>query len=155
MIAALLFAAACTQATSPDDLDEPLLRDFGRGTLTISTADGTRHPFTIYVADTPDELSQGLMFVEELPHDAGMLFLFARNRQASMWMKNTVLSLDMLFIRSSGEIESIVENTTPGSLKSVRSEGTVCCVLELNAGTTRRLGIRPGDRVEHPAFKAQ
>jgi uncharacterized membrane protein (UPF0127 family) len=92
------------------------------------------------------------MFVESLPADTGMLFVYESSEPVAMWMKNTVLSLDMLFVRRNGEIESIAARTTPGSLKSLRSKGEVCCVLELPAGTAERLAIEPGDRLQHPAF---
>ena len=150
LILCLAFAG-CSEATTVAELDDPLLRDFGRDTLAIG-ADGPEHRFTIYVARTQEQRRQGLMYIENMPADVGMLFVFAGNQRASMWMKNTVLSLDMLFIRGNGVIDSIAEDTTPGSLRSIRSDGPVCCVLELNAGTAARLGIEPGQTVFHPVF---
>lgn len=134
-------------------LSEPLLKDFSRSTLSIQTEQAT-HEFSIYVADSNAERRQGLMFVESMPADVGMLFIHKIPARQSMWMKNTVLSLDMLFVLASGEIESIARDTTPGSLKSISSNGDVCCVLELNAGTTQALGIRPGDKLIHPHFQS-
>lgn len=146
-----MLSVGCSGKTSPETLAEPLLKDFSRGTLSIQSGD-TTHDFSIYVADSPAERRQGLMFVESMPADAGMLFIHDVPAQQSMWMKNTILSLDMLFVRANGEIESIARDTTPGSLKSIASKGKVCCVLELNAGTAQALQINAGDRLIHPHF---
>jgi uncharacterized membrane protein (UPF0127 family) len=143
----------CSGKTSPDALSEPLLKDFSRSSLSIESGQAT-HDFTIYVADSNAERRQGLMFVESMPADVGMLFIHEISGRQSMWMKNTVLPLDMLFVRASGEIESIARDTTPGSLKSISSKGEVCCVLELNAGTTEALGINAGDTLIHPHFQS-
>ena len=125
-----------------------MLASFEKASLAIVTADA-RHEFTVELALTPEQHQQGLMFRREMARDAGMLFDFgARHRRASMWMKNTYIPLDMLFIRDGGEIESIAARTTPHSLEAVSSRGPVRYVLELNAGTAARLGIAPGDRVE-------
>lgn len=148
---AALATASCRASTEPEDLNESLLSSFGRSELSIQTADAA-HRFSIYVADSPEERSQGLMFVETLPADAGMLFIHPRSGRQSMWMKNTILPLDMLFIYGNGVIESIASDTTPGSLKSIASKDNVCCVLELNAGTASALGIKAGDRIVHPHF---
>ena len=153
-VAAVLICAAfagCSRATPVENLDDPLLRGFGRDSLAIGRGE-PEHRFSVYVARTPEQRAQGLMYVESMPADVGMLFFFDGSSRASMWMKNTVLSLDMLFIRGNGEVESIAADTTPGSLKSIRSRGRVCCVLELNAGTAKRLGIEAGDTVYHSAF---
>ena len=90
---------------------------------------------------------------QSLAADSGMLFVYARPSRVSMWMKDTLIPLDMLFVRSDGIIESIVERTTPLSLATIRSEKTVRAVIELNAGTAKRLGIETGNRVIHDAFK--
>jgi len=143
----------CSGKTSPDTLGEPLLKDFSRSTLSIESGPNT-HDFSIYVADSNAERRQGLMFVESMPDDVGMLFIHEVPSRQSMWMKNTILALDMLFVRANGEIESIAANTTPGSLKSIASRGNVCCVLELNAGVSKALNIKEGDRLIHPHFGA-
>jgi uncharacterized membrane protein (UPF0127 family) len=88
-----------------------------------------------------------------MPADQGMLFDFGRVEPVSMWMQNTYLSLDMLFIRPDGTVARIATNTEPLSTRTIASGEPVLAVLELNAGTTARLGIKPGDRVEHPLFK--
>ena len=121
--------------------------------LTIATKAGDRHVFQVEVARTPDLRSQGLMYRKSMPADRGMLFDFERVEPVSMWMKNTYISLDMLFIRPDGTIARIAANTEPLSTRTVSSGEPVLSVLELNAGSAARLGIRPGDRVEHPLFK--
>ncbi|MEM6639015.1 MAG: DUF192 domain-containing protein [Pseudomonadota bacterium] len=147
----LMFCAGCQASTSPEDLDEPLLDSFGRGELSIVTATAEHH-FSVYIADSPEERRQGLQFVQSLPADAGMLFISESSGRQSMWMKNTELPLDMLFVDAAGIVDRIAANTTPKSLKSIASDGNVCCVLELNAGTAKRLGIEAGDRLVHPHF---
>jgi uncharacterized membrane protein (UPF0127 family) len=141
LLAALVAGIAFAQS--------PLTR-FETGSLAIVT-DAGRHEFNVELALTPDQRSQGLMYRREMAADAGMLFDFAsRPGRASMWMKNTFIPLDMLFIKSDGEIESIAERTVPHSLEAVSSRGSVRYVLELNGGTVARLGIGPGNRVELP-----
>jgi uncharacterized membrane protein (UPF0127 family) len=119
--------------------------------LAIVTGQG-RHEFTVELALTTAQHQQGLMFRREMATDSGMLFDFGpRPRRASMWMKNTYIPLDMLFIKADGQIESIAERTTPHSLEAISSRGLVRYVLEVNGGTAARLGISSGDRVELPA----
>lgn len=132
----------------------PLATRFETSDLVIVGESG-RHEFTVEMAVTPQQRSQGLMYRRSMATDGGMLFDFGRRpTRASMWMKNTFIPLDMLFIRADGEIESIAARTVPHSLVSISSEGPVRGVLELNGGTAYRLGIKPGDRVEHPIFGA-
>ena len=119
--------------------------------LTIVTRDGPR-VFQVEVARNDADRAQGLMYRRTMPADRGMLFDFARVEPVSMWMQNTYLSLDMLFIRPDGTIARIAENAEPLSTRTIPSGEPVLAVLELLAGTARRLGIRPGDRVEHPVF---
>jgi len=127
---------------------QSLLAKFESASLAIVT-DAGRHEFKVEVALTPEQRGQGLMFRRDMARDAGMLFDFgARPDRASMWMKNTYIPLDMLFIRSDGKIESIAERTVPHSLEAISSRGPVRYVLELNGGTAARLGIGSGDRVE-------
>lgn len=121
--------------------------------LHIVTQNG-RFTFTVEIADTPDKRSQGLMFRKSMAQDAGMLFTFERDQVASFWMKNTEIPLDMLFIARNGRIADMHRNAQPHSLRSIRSKMPVFAVLEINAGLTSRLGIRVGDRIEHPAFAA-
>ena len=113
------------------------------------------HTFTVEMALTPEEQAKGLMFRRELPEGEGMLFDFHHEQPASFWMKNTYVSLDMIFIRGDGTILKIAENTVPLSEALVQSGGPVRAVLEVVAGTARKLGIAPGDRVAHPIFHSR
>ncbi|QNO25689.1 DUF192 domain-containing protein [Sphingopyxis sp. OPL5] len=108
--------------------------------LTIKAPDKT-HVFTVEVARTPEEQAKGLMFRTSLPEGGGMLFPFEKPRFASFWMKNTLIPLDMLFIRADGSIDRIAENTIPENLEPVVSGGEVSAVLELAGGTAAKLGI--------------
>jgi uncharacterized membrane protein (UPF0127 family) len=121
--------------------------------LAVATKAGDRHIFQVEVARTPDQRSQGLMYRKSMPADHGMLFDFERVEPVSMWMKNTYIPLDMLFIRPDGTIARIAANTEPLSTRTISSGEPVLSVLELNAGSAALHGIRPGDRVEHPLFK--
>lgn len=126
--------------------------EFPEGDLAIVTADGARHDFRIELAVTPDQRAQGLMHRKALAPDAGMLFVYARPGEVAMWMKNTLISLDMMFISAEGEIVRIAERTVPLSLATIESGSPAKGVLEVPAGTAARLGIRPGDQILHPAF---
>lgn len=106
-----------------------------------------RHDFVVEVAESGAEQAKGLMFRTGLEPDKGMIFPFAEDRIASFWMKNTVIPLDIIFIRRDGTIESIAANTVPYSLAAVRSGEPVATVLEIAAGRAAELGIRPGDTV--------
>jgi uncharacterized protein len=123
-------------------------------TLEIVTRNGV-HTFTVELAATDEERSRGLMFRRELPEGRGMLFDFKQDLNVTMWMKNTYISLDMLFIRADGRIHRIAENTEPESTKVIAAGGPVRAVLEVIGGTARKLGIRPGDRVAHPLFRGR
>jgi len=122
-----------------------------QGPLRIVTAEGS-YDFMVEFADEADERRVGLMNREEMAEDAGMLFDFERQQRISMWMQNTLISLDMLFIKADGRIAHIAKNTQTESTRSIPSGVPVLAVLEVNAGTADRLRILPGDRVEHPLF---
>lgn len=111
-----------------------------------------RHRFKIEMAITPEERSRGLMNREVLASDSGMLFDYGRARYVSFWMKDTLIPLDMFFIRGDGSIARIAKRTIPLSLAAVPSGEPVRAVLELNGGTADRLGIGAGDTVLHPIF---
>ncbi len=117
--------------------------------LQIQT-DTATHPFTVEVARTPAEQARGLMFRESLAPDVGMLFPFPSPRPASFWMKNTLIPLDMIFIRTDGTIARIAVNTTPLSLAPVGVGEPVGAVLEIAGGRSLELGIEEGDRVRWP-----
>lgn len=120
----------------------------GLDQVTLCIASGKKvHPFTVEVARSTQQQAQGLMFREELADDAGMIFPFPQPRPASFWMKNTIVSLDLLFIRKDGTIESIAQNAIPYSTDPMTSQGAVAAVLELRGGLTSELGIKAGDKV--------
>lgn len=120
--------------------------------LSIQSGEET-HSFTVEIADEPEEISFGLMERESLDADAGMLFEFVNPREPAMWMKNTLIPLDMLFISSDGTIQMIARNTVPGSLRTISPGMPVKGVLEINGGRAAELGIEPGDKVNHPVFE--
>ena len=129
---------------------------FAKEPLTIRKADGTAvHAFTVELAAEPNQRAQGLMNRDEMGADAGMLFDFGESRHVYMWMKNTYLPLDMLFIRKDGSIARIAADTVPLSEAIIDSREPVHFVLELNAGTAARLGIASGDIVESSAIAAR
>ena len=119
--------------------------------LEIVTRSGVQ-VFSVEMATTEEEKQNGLMYRKELPDGKGMLFDFSPEQQISMWMKNTYISLDMIFIRADGRILRIAENTEPHSTKIISSGGLAKGVLEVIAGTAQKYGIQPGDRVAHPLF---
>ena len=122
--------------------------------LEIVTKNGV-HVFSVEMATTDKERETGLMYRKELPDGKGMLFDFSPEQQISMWMKNTYISLDMIFIRADGRILRIAEHTEPQSLNIISSGGLAKGVLEVIAGTAQKYGIAPGDRVAHPLFKGK
>lgn len=120
--------------------------------LTIVTKAGARHEFQVEMAVQPEQQTVGLMFRTSVPADGGMLFDWGTPRDSNMWMRNTVSSLDMLFINQDGTIRRVVADTVPESLAVIESRGAVRATLELAAGTAKRLGIHAGDRVEQRIF---
>ncbi|MEM8552839.1 MAG: DUF192 domain-containing protein, partial [Pseudomonadota bacterium] len=112
------------------------------------------HEFSVEIADDPIERAEGLMFREEMARDHGMLFDFAIPGPRSFWMKNTPLSLDIIFIQEDGTVESIVRATTPYSTDPIPSEGAVRFVLEVNAGVADEIALQPGDTLLHQRIGA-
>jgi uncharacterized protein len=119
--------------------------------LSIDTSSGPR-AFRVEIADDPAEMSKGLMFRQTMPADQGMLFIHEKDGERLMWMKNTYLALDMLFITADGRISHIAERTQPFSETTIASNGPVRAVLELNGGAAAAAGIKVGDVVRHKAF---
>ena len=119
--------------------------------LTIAT-DGDATLFTVEIADTDVMRERGLMFRQRLPENHGMLFDFGEPRPVAMWMKNTYIPLDMLFIRTDGTIAYIAENTAPKSLDTIGITEPVKAVLEIPAGTAKARDIHPGNVVYHRIF---
>jgi uncharacterized protein len=111
--------------------------------------------FAAEIADNDNLRGRGLMFRHVLPPDRAMLFDFEKPRPAAMWMKNTYISLDMLFVRVDGTIAAIAENTEPMSTQTISVDEPVQGVVELAAGTVKRLGIKRNDKVYHQVFKTQ
>jgi uncharacterized membrane protein (UPF0127 family) len=124
-------------------------RAASEGVVEIASKNGV-HAFTVEIMRTPDERAKGLMFRKELAESHSMLFDFQKDQEVAFWMDNTYVSLDMIFIRGDGTILRIEENTTPLSTRNIPSRGPVRFVLEVVAGTSRKLGIAPGDMVAHP-----
>jgi uncharacterized membrane protein (UPF0127 family) len=123
----------------------------GTGTLVLKTDTGD-HSFNIEVAKTAQEKALGLMHRRSLPDNAGMLFLYDRPQPAAMWMKNTHIPLDMVFISAAGRVHRIETHTEPFSKVLIPSGGDVAAVLELNAGQTGKIGLKPGDKVIYPGL---
>jgi len=143
-LAAVLVIAGCVVAGAPAGAAsfQP---------LEIVTKNGVQ-VFSVEMATTEEEKQTGLMYRKELADGKGMLFDFNPEQEISMWMKNTYVSLDMIFIGANGRILRIAENTEPLSTKIISSKGPARAVLEVVAGTAQKYGIRPGDRVGHPLF---
>jgi uncharacterized membrane protein (UPF0127 family) len=145
--AVLLVAVAACVIASP-----PAARSAEQQILEIASKTGV-HVFSVELAVTDEERARGLMFRRSVPESYGMLFDFKRDQEVTMWMRNTYVSLDMIFIQSDGRIRRIAENTDTESDKIIPSGGQVRAVLEVAAGTARKLGIEPGDRVATPIFR--
>ena len=139
--ALLLFALASPVVLAADE------------NLVIRTATA-EHGFTVEIAATPQARASGLMRRAALAENTGMLFDFGTVAPVTMWMKDTLIPLDMLFIRADGAIANIEQRTVPQSLAAIPSSGAILAVLEVNGGTSARLGIRRGDRVLHRLFGA-
>jgi uncharacterized membrane protein (UPF0127 family) len=144
-LGALLLPAAARAQDGP----QPELR---KDRITIVTTKGKEYNFMVEMAIDPVQQSVGLMFRPRVPADGGMLFDWGKPRVSQMWMRNTITSLDMIFIGADGRIRNIVERTIPQSLAIIDSKVEVRATLEVAAGTCQRLDISVGDRVVHPMF---
>jgi len=144
LILLLSVAVATGCKAQPAQLIE--LDAFPKGTLDIQSAKQTHH-FDIWLAQTPAQQQQGLMFVRDLAENRGMLFLAEKPRVFNMWMMNTYIPLDMVFIGSDGRIAKIAERTTPHSTAIVSSDVAVGAILELKGGEAARRELRTGDKV--------
>lgn len=133
---------ACAAATAGEGQFEP---------LSIITATGT-HPFSVEVMRTPRELEKGLMFRTSMPEDHGMLFDFQTEQSVMMWMKNTYIPLDMIFMGKTGKVVGIVANAKPMSDQILGVVAPTYAVLELNGGEAAKIGLKVGDKVDHPIF---
>jgi uncharacterized membrane protein (UPF0127 family) len=144
ILGAMLAGAAPVLGQTPEDAS-------ALSSLTIESG-AERFDFQVELAATPEARGRGLMFRRSLPAEHGMLFDFGEPRPVAMWMRNTFISLDMLFIDQKGQITKIVPNTVPFSEEVIASDGPVRAVLELRGGVTAAKGIDPGDRIVHPLF---
>ncbi len=126
----------------------------GVGTVVLETGSG-KHSYSVEIADTAPKRTMGLMYRRTMPPDKGMLFIYEKPQPIFMWMKNTYIPLDMVFIAADGKVKHIAQHTEPFSEAPIGSGGEVLGVLELNAGTADKIGLKAGDRVVHPAFKAE
>lgn len=156
MIATLTLIAlmACSPQPAAQTGTLPELDDaFDSATLEIVNDAGERLEFDVYLANTFEQQRRGLMFVRSMPERTGMLFVYDEDGTHSMWMKNTYIPLDMLFARSDGTVSSVIHDTVPQTLTSNAPTEPVRYVLELNAGTARRLGIGNKSRLEITAWQ--
>lgn len=147
---ALAFVAYRPQTPSAEDGAQPFRHD----TLELITSGGVRK-IDIEIAKTMAEQAQGLMFRTRLADTQGMLFPHDKPRESRMWMRNTYIPLDMVFIRADGTVHRIAAMTEPMSEAIVASEGPVAAVLELNGGAAARLGLKVGDKVRHSHFSSR
>ena len=139
----IIFLFLSGQSFTVVDLD----RDLNKSSLIVSTSKKTCYLLSIWVAHSIKEKARGLMYVRNMPEQSGMLFVYTESDQRSMWMKNTYIPLDIIFIKNSETISSIARDTEPLSLKNIRSIEPVNYVLEINAGMTKKMGIVPNDKV--------
>jgi len=147
VFAFMLFGAAMAQNS-----ETPPPLDMGESEPLIVLAETGPQRFMVEIADTPEKQNRGYMYREDIPLDTGMLFEFERPKVATIWMKNTPSSLDIIFIRTNGKILKIEHSAAPYTLRSASSEAPVAAVLELAGGRSLDLGIKPGDIVAHEFF---
>jgi uncharacterized protein len=152
LAAGLLIAAdaALAQSAPPEPLSA-----FPQSLLAIRTNSGKVVNFKIWEADTPKREEQGMMFIREMDEHTGMLFMFPENKPVTMWMKNTYVSLDLLFLNAQGKIDYIAEKATPRSEAIIGPPTPEFAVLELKGGACERFGVKVGDKVLHKNFKKQ
>lgn len=149
IFAALLLFVGLAAAVAGASLGQAEMR---KDVLKLVTSSG-EHTFKIEMALSGEEKARGLMFRRSLADDAGMLFPYEPPQEATMWMRNTYISLDMVFIRADGVVHRIEAGTEPFSEAVIASGGDVAAVLELKAGIAGRIGLKPGDRTLHSLFK--
>ncbi len=123
---------------------------FERTGLVLTRADGTNFPFKVEVARSKEEQAYGLMFVQRMPADEGMIFPFAAPKEVAFWMKNTLIPLDMIFVRPDGTIGRIAANTRPQDETPVFSQEPVSAVIEINGGLAKKYGLETGNKVDFP-----
>lgn len=148
----LLSLLLVTGLAAPGWAQTEAQKELPKEKITIVGKDGARHVLNVEMATTPEQQMVGEMFRTQVPADGGMLFDWGAPRDSAMWMRNTLVSLDMIFIDADGTVRRIAENAVPQSLATIESGGPVRATLEVAAGTARRLNIHVGDKVEAPLF---
>jgi hypothetical protein len=124
---------------------------FEKNSLTFVTSSG-EHKISVEIAKTESERNTGLMFRRFIGDDDGMIFLYNHEEDIAMWMKNTYIPLDMIFVHADGAVSRIETDTEPFSERTIASDGKVLAVIEMKAGSAKRLGLKPGDKVLFSAF---
>ena len=148
MMALILFVVpGCRAEEKAGDSSAPVVEK-----LVVEKSDGTKHEFTVEMATTPEARTIGLMFRKSMDPNAGMLFVFEKEEMRAFWMKNTLIPLDMVFIKKNGVIDSIHANAIPHDETPAPSKGLALGVLEINGGRAAELGIKPGDIIHHNSF---
>lgn len=149
LVACVALIAACASTPAPSPAPFPALQ---QAEIEAVTASGT-HRFSVWIAADDKSREQGLMFVRELSPDRGMLFVFEYPQGVVFWMKDTYLSLDLIFIDPAGAVLNVAPNARPLSLDPIESRGPVIAVLEVLAGTARKIGLTPGNRLILPSLQ--
>ena len=139
-------------SNNPNSLNE--LKKWGKGIVAIQMTETENAEFRVVIAESNKERRQGLMHIEFMEENEGMLFIFDPPRKVSMWMRNTTMALDMIFINKDGKIITIENSATPYSTKGIPSNGSIKWVLEINGGLSERLNIKTGDTVKLSAIEA-
>ena len=150
VLISLAFAALAPAAFAQTAQDDVV--DFGEPQPLSIVSGVTTHAFMVEEAKTLDQQARGMMWRDSMGDDEGMIFEFAEPKVATIWMKNTAIPLDILFVRSNGEIHKIAHLAQPYKLRSASSEAVIAAVVELKGGRALELGIKPGDTVQHPFF---
>lgn len=148
LAAALLLPPGAARAV--DAADAMPLSSFPKESIAVETRSARRHVFEAWRAETPEQREQGLMFVKQMGADEAMIFIYEPAQYVAMWMKNTFLPLDMLFVDDRGCVVNVKERAKPQSLDTIAAGAPVALVVELNAGTIAARGIHKGDRVIRP-----
>jgi uncharacterized membrane protein (UPF0127 family) len=151
-VAAFILAALFVLVAVQTYREQASGMSFPESRLEIRRADGSKAAFRIEVAATPEQQEHGLMFRKQLAADAGMLFLWDEDQPISMWMKNTLIPLDMLFVAPDGRIARIAANAVPLDLTPISSNGNIRAVIEIGGGEAAKQRIREGDEVLYKAF---
>ena len=146
MLSSCLFYSSSAISEKPGHLDD--LVGWREGSVTIQVQANKTLEFEVLIAQSNKERRQGLMHIESMKNNEGMLFIFDPERNVSMWMRNTPMTLDMIFINKKGRIINIAKNTTPYSTRGISSGGSIHWVLEINGGLSDRMNIKNGDLVK-------